>query len=443
MVADVKRQTTEAQEATSSSTGVVGEHPPTKRSAAVPRRRSQIPIKIENRSYAKLADQPLFVTPELKEALEKRRLKDGTTLFDNLRQMGFRGGKHLLEMIRTQLGSDCAVILSHEPCSLGKRRVVIAYEAFRESGQQLFFQVYRQTGLRTATRFLNEAFPSRFMTTEADILPESSTVRRVLGHLPEAALSLTKKERARLPAQIAELVERQGSDFVVALLSSVDAAIPRGQERIRVAFQDVIKRLSKEPARALQELADLMDHWNLLQVTSLVNVLKARLNTIETFEALIVDDNTYELREDKSIHRTLEKSMWLLDDEFWIAQANRTLRLLIAKELAKEDQRHAQRRPDFACVDAVGRTVLVEIKRPSLELRKPEVDQAELYIRLVRKHRGDRKRPTIFLIGRRISDEAHELAEMRGYPVLMTYQELAENCRRRYQEYLKIVEAGR
>ncbi len=36
-------------------------------------------------------------------------------------------------------------------------------------------------------------------------------------------------------------MERQGPEFAFELLSSVDDAIPRGQERIRVALQDVIR----------------------------------------------------------------------------------------------------------------------------------------------------------------------------------------------------------
>lgn len=91
---------------------------------------------------------------------------------------------------------------------------------------------------------------------------------------------------------------------------------------------------------------------------------------------------------------------------------------------------------------AVGcNSVLVEIKRPSIELKKNEVDQAELYLRLVRKHKaGGRGKTKIFLVGKTISDEARELAEMRSYPTLLSYSDMVSSCRQRYQEYLKIVE---
>ncbi|MGH2682727.1 MAG: hypothetical protein ACRDIX_05790 [Actinomycetota bacterium] len=403
-----------------------------------------IPIEIQNRSYGALKDQPLFISADLKKDLEKRKFRDGTRAYDALLLRGFRGGKHLIELIRAELGSDCALVLSDGESSIGAKRVVVNYEAFREAGQARFFEVYRQTGLRTATQFLNEAFPETFTRTSDDVLPETKEVKRVLSRLPEAAEAIPKRERKKLPERIADLVERQGADFAFDLLSSVDAAIPKGQKRIQVAFQDVIKRLAKEPAKALDELTDLMEEWNLLQVTALVNILVSRINTIDTLEDLVLDDNTYELKGDKSIHRTLEKSMWLLNDEYWIAQSNRSLRKIIGQELAKSDRKYAKNRPDFACVDLVGkRPVLVEIKRPSVEIKKPEVDQAELYLRLIRKHQGQKKNPLIYLIGRKISDEARELADMRDYPVLWTYQDMIENARRRYQEYLRIIEGDK
>jgi hypothetical protein len=86
--------------------------------------------------------------------------------------------------------------------------------------------------------------------------------------------------------------------------------------------------------------------------------------------------------------------------------------------------------------------VIVEIKRPALTLAKAEIDQAELYLRIIGKHQGSgRRRPRIYLVGREISFEARELADLRGYPELLTYSDIVSNCRRRYEEYLRIVES--
>lgn len=399
-----------------------------------------IKLSVESRSYKAVADQPLFVTPELKKRLEGKKTRDGKTRYQRLTTVGFRGGKHLIETLREQYGKQFAIVLTDGQSGLGSRRIEINFDEFMDFGQKRFFEVYRQTGLLTAAGYLHQEFP-RVFDSPALALPPTKDVKRVFAALPEAAESLSRKDQKQLPQQIADLVEKQGPEFVFNLLSSVDGAIPKGQERIRSAFQEVISRLAKEPAKALDELTDLMDRWNLLQVTSLLNVLQGRLQTIETFEHLILDEKTYELREDNSVHRTLERSMWLFDDEYWIAQSNKTLRTLIGDALAKSDAQYKSKRPDFACVDALGRTVIVEIKRPSVALAKKEIDQAELYFRIIRKHVGSpSKTSRVILVGGTISEEAREIADMRGYPRLLTYQEMIEGCRRRYQEYLRIVE---
>ncbi len=397
-------------------------------------------IKISNRTYGRLSDQPLFVTPELRDQLEKTKRRDRSNAYDFLLARGFRGGKHLIEIVREELGGDVAIVLSHDRSALTKKRVTIDYPRYLEIGENRFFDVYRQTGITTAVAYLNENFPKKFTTKATDLLPPTKDVRNVFDNLSEAADELPKKDRARLPEKIADLIERQGPTFVLGLLQSVDAAIPKGQERLAATFKEVIGRLAQEGATALSELSDLMSQWSLYQVTSLMHVLRHRLATIDMFATLIEDDGTYELKTDKSVHRTLEKSMWLLKDDYWIAQSNKTLRTVIGKELARGDKQYEKKRPDFACVNASGKIVLVEIKRPSVELRKYEIDQAESYLRIVRKNTGDRKKPDIYLIGRQISQEAHELAELRGYPELLTYQEMISSTRQRYQEYLDIVE---
>jgi len=398
-------------------------------------------LKIASKSYSQLKDQPVFVTPELKARLKRVKLRRGGHAFEGLEKMGFRGGKHLFEIIRKELGAKTKIVLSHEKSRVQGNEVVIDYEQFRKRGQQRFFAVYRETGLQTAVAYLGEAFPSQFGNLATTGLPSNKDVKRVLTALPEAAEKISKTERAKLPDQIAELVERQGPDFVLKLLATLDGAISKGQERVRVALQEVVERLAKEPAKAMQELSDLMGEFNLLQLTSLVNVLKNRINTIETFGNLVQSDETYELKTDKSIHRTLEKSMWILDDSYWIAQSNKTLKTLIGKELEEHDKAYGKHRPDFACVDtAAGGTILVEIKRPALVLGKKEIDQAETYLRIVRKQKTKGK-TTIYLIGRELSPEAKELADLRGYPKLLTYTDMITDCRQRYQEYLKIIEA--
>ena len=191
----------------------------------------------------------------------------------------------------------------------------------------------------------------------------------------------------------------------------------------------------------MQELSDLMDKWNLYQITNLVNILKTRLETIETFEQMIQDEKTYEINTDKSIHRVLEKSMWLIDENYWIVQSNKTLRTFIGDEIIKLNPEYQNKRPDFACVNRENKLIIIEIKRPLIELKQKEIDQAELYMRLVKKFKGQKYSSIeVYLVGNKISNEAREISEFRRGIQLKTYNDLLEEAKKRYQEYLKIIE---
>jgi len=81
--------------------------------------------------------------------------------------MGFRGGKHLIEVVRADRGPAFEIVLSDGPCSITETRMTVDFERFREVGQQRFFEVYRQPGIETALSFLEEQFPSRFASAQS------------------------------------------------------------------------------------------------------------------------------------------------------------------------------------------------------------------------------------------------------------------------------------
>jgi hypothetical protein len=398
-----------------------------------------ISIKIANKNYGKAAKGRLFITATLKHKLERIKKKDGTDLYTNLLARGFSGGKHLIETVHQRFGSDKAIVLSDQPCGVSKTAVTIDYERFGAAARSKFFAMYRETGLQSSNEFLRANFPSYFSGGYAKSLPRRKVVREVLTNLPEAIQILPKRDRGKLPDHIAELIAKEEPSFLYEILKATETA----SERTKLAIKEMVAKLSRESqaAKAMQELSDFMDDWNLLQVTSLLSVLKSRLNTIATFEEMIHNDKTYELKGESSIHRVLEKSMWLIDDKYWIVQSNRSLRDFIGKEMEKRDKRFEKRRPDFACATFGNNLILIEIKRPSIELKKTELDQIEDYLVVIKKYKGQTYRSIdAYLIGNTISEEARERAELRKTPDLLTYQDLLEQCRQRYNEYLRIIE---
>jgi hypothetical protein len=131
----------------------------------------------------------------------------------------------------------------------------------------------------------------------------------------------------------------------LSLVNLLEDSIVQSGARFKIAFKEVIEKISEQDAKGMQELSDLMKSWNLLKITSITSEIKSRLGTIETFEQMIHDKNTYEINTENSIHRLLEKSMWLIDENYWITQFNRSLRNFIGDEIINKHKEYAQKRP--------------------------------------------------------------------------------------------------
>jgi hypothetical protein len=394
-------------------------------------------IAIANKSYQALTSIPIHVTPELQYSLSRKKKKDGTDLFTNLLTRGFSGGKHLIETLKERYGKGLNVVLSHKESHVSDSTITIDFNKFGQTSRKKFFSMYRETGLQSANEFLQGEFPDVFDKGKTG--PAAKEVRKVLRNLPISVESLSQRERKRVPSQVAALVLKD-TEFTYRVLKATEGF----SESAKLAVRELISKIGSEeqPAKAMQELTDFMGHWNLLQVTSLLGILRSRLQTIETFEGMIHSEETYELFGDNSIHRVLEKSMWLIDDEYWIVASNKSLRTFIADELQAEDEVYAKNRPDFACATLRNKLILIEIKRPSIELTKRELDQVEDYLMVVRKYKAKSYSPIeAYLVGNKVSHEARERAELRKGMEILTYQDLLDKCRARYNEYLRIVES--
>lgn len=393
-------------------------------------------LNIKNKNYQKLSDQPIYITPELKNQLQKSNTKYGTR-FSLLETYGFKGGKHLIEYLKKGIGGKFDIILTHEMSKIKDKEVFIEVQKYKSLNVNLFRAIYQETGNKAARSFLGSEFPNKFKNDEIE-LPSKKEVAKVINNLDESISTLSKKQQKEIPKKIIDLIQNGEPNFIYQILSAVDGSSQRFQLELKTLLEKIPK--DKNSTRGLEDLSEFMDKWNLHQITSLLSIVKSRLQTIETFEQMIHDEKTYEIIGDKSIHRILENSMWLVDDKYWIVSSNKSLRNFIGESIEKEDKKYSKKRPDFVCVDHDNKTIILEIKRPSVELKKEEIDQAVLYLRMIKKYRSQKKPIEVYLIGNTISEEARDIAELMPTIKLQTYQDFLEKCRARYKQYLTVVE---
>jgi predicted nucleic acid-binding Zn-ribbon protein len=277
----------------------------------------------------------------------------------------------------------------------------------------------------------------------------------------------TIKEKASLEKDIdKELKELvlQRPDFVKGLLEAIDLKnvseedlpyylhfirifsekIVNAESRMKASILNIFEKLPSEAVKGIDELSELMKNWSLLQITTLTNILRNRLNAIDIFEKAIHNERTYEIKGDNSIHSIMEKSMWLIDENYWVAMSNSSMKNFIIDEYVKETKSEKRLRPDFACVTFENRLILVEIKRPLITLGKKELDQIEKYMIIADKYKGDGYRKIEgFLVGNKVSPEAKLIIKRRTGIEIWTYQDLLEKTRFKYKEFLDALEKSK
>jgi ribosomal protein L40E len=213
-------------------------------------------------------------------------------------------------------------------------------------------------------------------------------------------------------------------------------------EAQRTAIKKLIKQLPKQGKKAIEELSTLMEELTAGQIAAVAGEVNRRVGLLNTFKERVLDDRTYEITGEGSIHRLLEQAMWIVDERYWLMHSNRQLRTVVAKELAKEDKKLEKQRPDFVCGTVDRKLIIIEIKRPSHTLGVADLNQLERYVMLCQKYNAELTSYEAILVGQKESDDLTRTRKLRGgSQKVQTYTQLIDDTERRYADYLKALES--
>jgi hypothetical protein len=257
------------------------------------------------------------------------------------------------------------------------------------------------------------------------------------GQDPKALARIIKS--LKLTDATAEELPRIGE--AIADIAEVLAGMDEGR---REAIRQIIKKLPQEGEKALRQLAELMEELTISQITAVASEVKRRVGLLNLFKERCLDDRTYEIRGDGSIHRLLEQAMWIVDEHYWLMFSNSQLRTIVAKDLAKEDKKHEKERPDFVCGTVDKKLIIIEIKRPSHTLTVEDYDQLVRYVVLCEKYDTDHTSVDAMLVGQKRSEAlVGHLKAIGGRIKVRTFTDLIGDTERRYKDYLAALETQR
>lgn len=224
-------------------------------------------------------------------------------------------------------------------------------------------------------------------------------------------------------------------------LTNIAEALKKGGSNFREAFLEVLRKLPEQRPRAIEQLEELLHKWSLQQVTSVAQTVMARLDTLELFKYQIQDDRTFEIKGDTSIHRILEKAMWMINEHYWLLASNSTLREFIGKEMTKKDKKkYGGKRPDFVCGSVGQRLIIAEIKRPSKTLNIEDLNQLEDYLTIAQDYTSEYRTFEAYLIGNKKGQDLKRRMNFRSSNFnVLTYTDLVDKTEKRYREYLELI----
>lgn len=226
----------------------------------------------------------------------------------------------------------------------------------------------------------------------------------------------------------------------VEILGEIADALTNANASFREVFLSVVRKLPQQKQRALEDLDLLLQGWSLNMITNVAQQVRARLDTIDLFEKQIQDTRTFEIRGDHSMHRILERAMWLVDEHYWLLHSNKTLRVAIGKEMGKRDKKkYGAKRPDFVCGTVGDRLIILELKRPGHTLKVGDLNQLETYLTIAEQHFSF-KTSRGYLIGSKIDDELKRRLKYRSGFEILFYANIIDDTKKRYHEFLKTID---
>lgn len=174
------------------------------------------------------------------------------------------------------------------------------------------------------------------------------------------------------------LVERVVSRFYGDKDERIDAAVGVLFDALEHdAYWAVVQAVDAARAAGVGQFAAALDQFGLIDLAVMADQTRRRLAVLDRLDELMLRPETREAE----MHTALEHNLWVLGAEYSLLSSNRTLRAVLAQYAGEQfTGERAARRPDLLLAgDVTGRHLLVEFKRPSVEISREHESQAVGY----------------------------------------------------------------
>ena len=272
---------------------------------------SLIKVKVNNpKALGKLNGVEVYLANGLEQKLTKQKTRDGNLLELFKKGRSLRGFKHLIETIKSK-DDKAKIVFTDGETKRTKSEFHINFEDYKKITQGKFFAFYRETGLDSASFFLNSRFGKEFNYDKGRLT--GSQLKKLDKNFLQVLRNLTKKAKNK------------------------KILLQRTTETIRELTEQ--KKILKSEA---EELEEIQKSSNIAIFQSRIKELRERLKSGKYTE-------------------TSGKNSW----QSWIYKNNWLLGIQYQKPIEKQKINLSGSMPDYLFPTVDGFLDILEIKLPS------------------------------------------------------------------------------
>lgn len=218
----------------------------------------------------------------------------------------------------------------------------------------------------------------------------SGHLKRALGEVFANEMTLARARlKQHVMRRLAEMPEHRrafAEQKIERVLSTMYGEKPERVEAVVTVTLDameqddyyvVVRAVNEAPREDVSTFAAVLSDFGLADMAHMADQARNRLTFLDKLEDLIANPATRE----QEVHVALERNLWVLGSQFALMASNRSLRRVIEDFTgSKYTGERAAERPDLLLLDSVlGKRVLIEFKRPSLDITREHEAQAATY----------------------------------------------------------------
>jgi len=203
-------------------------------------------------------------------------------------------------------------------------------------------------------------------------------------------------------------------------------------------LKELMNAIASADVKEAEKLATLVQEWGLMQVNSVVSIIKTQIGIITRLEELVGSEKSLEI----DLHKLIESNLWLVREGLELWSSDKPLKTLLDNHVDQLYKNQENIRPDLVCRSRSdgNDAVILEFKKPTEKIIMKHVTQALEYEGIITKHRPNIQFVT-YVVGKTYDASVLAIRDKQAQAGLhlWSFEEILQKTRVRFESILEIL----